>query len=633
MPTLRIAGLHREFGDDPPIVAVRRADLVIRPGDFIALEGTSGSGKSTLLNLIALIDLPTSGTYTIDDRSTDLAENGRAKLRSNLLGFVFQNFHLMPRRTALENVQLGLLYRGVPVGERRRLAHAQLVAVGLGHRADTETAKLSGGERQRVAIARATLGGAPILLADEPTGNLDSATSGTIIDQIVALNQNGTTVILVTHDPAVAAVATRRVRMHDGILSDPAPVEPPGTEPQEVSRHHVRASDVPGRPSTLKARDLVGESWQALRSRPGRAALLVAGVGLAVALVVITLGLSQTASAQVSESFDIRRNKEVTIGLPAPMDRAVSSDPRQIHRRLAQVNGIDAAGVLEQLGDTQISVPGGSVVQSSLTGASSGLFDALGADVAWATGHARLLGPREAISGTSLADDLGLGPVDLDPSVLVNGIEFRVVGLLADGGRAPALQTALVIGSDDAADIAPAGRSDVFITASAGAARQVAQQAALAIDPTDSLDLEVSAPVDPSTLRDTIQSDVRAALLALTVVAAFASILGVANAMLLSVIERTGELGLRRAIGAQPRHILSQASLESVIIGGLGGLAGLVAGLAVILCVTIVRQWQPVFDLRLAPLAIVAGAVVGSLGGLPASFRASRIQPSDALRH
>jgi macrolide transport system ATP-binding/permease protein len=160
----------------------------------------------------------------------------------------------------------------------------------------------------------------------------------------------------------------------------------------------------------------------------------------------------------------------------------------------------------------------------------------------------------------------------------------------------------------------------------------VAAQAPLAIDPVRPEQIEVQAPIDPSQLRAAVQADVRVSLFAFTVVACIVATLGVANAMLMGVIERIGEFGLRRAIGARPAHILGQTALESTFVGLTGGVAGFCVGLGAVLAVTIQQGWQPVLDLRLVPLALVGGAIVGSLGGLPASIRASRIQPADALR-
>jgi len=206
VPRLVLRDVGRSFGTEPRIVALASIDLDIPQGAFLAIEGPSGSGKSTLLNQIALIDAPTSGGYDIDDTAAgSLDESARARLRSDTFGFIFQNFHLMARCSAVENVELGLLYRGVPWRQRRELALDALSRVGLSERAYVEARKLSGGERQRVAIARATLAGAPVIVADEPTGNLDSRTGESIVDQLAELNAAGSTIVIVTHGACTLA--------------------------------------------------------------------------------------------------------------------------------------------------------------------------------------------------------------------------------------------------------------------------------------------------------------------------------------------------------------------------------------------------------------------------------------------
>ncbi|MBX6378620.1 MAG: ABC transporter ATP-binding protein, partial [Clostridia bacterium] len=192
-------------------------DLTILPAEMVAVVGPSGSGKSTLLHVLGCLDRPTSGTYRLAGQPVDrLSDDGLAALRNRYLGFVFQSFHLLPRLTALENVELPLVYRGVPARERRRRAVSQLEAVGLGHRLQHRPTELSGGQQQRVAIARALVGEPAVILADEPTGSLDSRSGEEIVGLFEALNDRGLTVVIVTHDPQVAARCRRIVRIHEG---------------------------------------------------------------------------------------------------------------------------------------------------------------------------------------------------------------------------------------------------------------------------------------------------------------------------------------------------------------------------------------------------------------------------------
>lgn len=634
---LELHHVGRIFGEDPPISALTDVSLSIDDGDYVAIQGPSGSGKSTLLNVLALIDRPSGGEYFVEGKdASDLSEGDRARLRSETFGFVFQSFHLMSHRSAASNVELGLLYRGVRRRDRRARADAALHAVDMAHRTNVDASKLSGGERQRVAIARAVVSGAKVLVADEPTGNLDSHNGAAIVEQLGALNASGITVILVTHDPAVALHARRRVALRDGLAVEDNRQEVNGgigTPTQHVPLGPQRG--VIGRPSRMRSSDLIRESWNALLGRPGRTGLLVGAVGIAVALVVVTLGLSQTASAQVSSSFNITRNRQVSITVPTVSENGTirSGLPGDLEARLHQVHGVVRSGALETYDEVAVSALGEPVVpQVTLIGGSPGLVGAADAEVSWATGHRHTLARHEVLVGAFAADDLLLGPLDLDPVVKIGGTDYGVAGIILNSDRAPQLADAIVANWLWASELSHIDTSSVLITTVGGAAPQVARQAPVAIDAVTADSMEVQAPPDPTTLRAAIQGDVHAALLALTLVAMLASILSVANAMLLNVIERIGEFGLRRAIGARPIHILNQTSLEAVIAGALGGAAGLVAGLGVTLGVTIANRWQPVLDLRLAPLALAGGMVVGALGGLPASLRASHIQPSEALR-
>jgi len=204
----------------PAVTALHPADLTIARGDYVSVVGPSGSGKSTFLNILGLLDRPTSGRYLLDGIDTATLDEGRrSALRGRRIGFVFQAYHLVPQRTALENVMLGLLYRGIKVAERRSRASGALERVGLAHRAQAVPTQLSGGERQRVAIARALVGEPSLLLCDEPTGNLDSASARTILDLIAELWRGGATILAVTHDESVAERANRRLEIVDGRLT------------------------------------------------------------------------------------------------------------------------------------------------------------------------------------------------------------------------------------------------------------------------------------------------------------------------------------------------------------------------------------------------------------------------------
>jgi putative ABC transport system ATP-binding protein len=216
-PVIELRGVARTYPGPPPVLALCPADLVIDAGDYVAVTGPSGSGKSTLLHLLGLLDTPTGGTYLLDGLDTGaLADRDRSALRGSRIGFVFQAFHLLPYRTAEENVLLAQLYNRTPRAQRDAAARDALQRVGLGQRIDALPTTLSGGERQRVAIARALVNRPSLLLCDEPTGNLDSQNAGAVMELIDALHADGFTIVVISHDANVAARANRTVAIKDG---------------------------------------------------------------------------------------------------------------------------------------------------------------------------------------------------------------------------------------------------------------------------------------------------------------------------------------------------------------------------------------------------------------------------------
>jgi macrolide transport system ATP-binding/permease protein len=357
---LELTGVGRRFGSDPAVDALVDIDLSLDRGDWLAITGPSGAGKSTLLNVIGCLDHPTSGDYVLDGiETTGLSDKERAGLRSRRIGFVFQSFHLMPYRTVLENVMLAEVYRRQATEGRRERALAALERVGLGHRIDFLPPKLSGGERQRVAIARAIVGSPSLLLCDEPTGNLDSRSSKSILDLFEKLNDEGLTLVVVTHDEGVARRAARRVHIVDGAIQRDS-----ATGSEKATHGPAPGAAEPKRTSVSRSgvtfRDLFNEALAGMLARPTRMALTVLGVVIGVTALVATIGLTRTAGNRIISQFDQLAATEIFVSAKPGRSTGII-DPRAIPwdaaDRLRRLNGVVAAGTVSDVdvGDALVS--------------------------------------------------------------------------------------------------------------------------------------------------------------------------------------------------------------------------------------------------------------------------------------
>lgn len=644
MPRIVLQDLVKSYEGPSPARALRGVSLVIEQGEFIAIEGPSGAGKSTLLNMLALLDSPTSGTIHVDDTQPErLTAKRLAQLRSRTFGFIFQGFHLMESRSVLENVMLAFTYRSVPHRAQIDAAHRALTHVGLDDRADELVRNLSGGQRQRVAIARAIAADAPVLVADEPTGNLDSENSAVIIGLLEDIARTGRTVIIVTHSPDVARAAERRIVIRDGLVASdtrtpavtarPVPLaDDAPTQPIPLISPHAPTQRA-GTDSRLALPDLIRDAWASIMSRAGRSIALVLAVALGVGLAVTTLGLSDAARTQVSSAFDAQRNRHVDARLTAP-DAPITD----YADRASTLAGVDTAGARTTEHDAGIAYHQAlAPAETPLSGVTDHYLDAIGATVSW-TGTHRHLDQGTTLIGASLARSMSLGPVFAEPTIQVNGQNLTVIGIITKADRDPELLRSVVV--DDRFPVTPRplnsgpGNSEtlVHILAAPGAAQQIGRQLPLQLQPTNPTSVSVQAPPDPASQRTQIEATVRSSLLALSAVSILAAVISLVNSMSVSVLERSREFGLRRALGAQPKHLRRLVLLEAFIIGIAGGITGLFLGLLGVLSVCIARGWSPVFNPALGPLAITAGITVGMLAGAVAAWRASRIQPVEALR-
>jgi macrolide transport system ATP-binding/permease protein len=646
--TTRVLALDKvgkQYGSEPAVHALVDIDLSLERGDWLSITGPSGAGKSTLLNIIGCLDRPTGGGYFIDGiEAAKLTDNERAGLRSRRIGFVFQSFHLLPYRTVLENVMLAEVYRKQSSRGRRARALAAIERVGLGHRADFLPAKLSGGEKQRVAVARAIVGSPSLLLCDEPTGNLDSKTSANLLDLFDSLNQEGLTLVVVSHDENVANRAGRRIHIIDGRQTDPGNGENrnQGAKPTNQSARKTVVSR-----SGITIRDLLNEALAGMFARPGRMMLTVLGVVIGLTALVATIGLTRTAGNRIISQFDQLAATELFVS--ARPGRTGIIDPKAIPwdapMRLRRLNGVVAAGTMSEI-DIQDMLVTSSPVKDplkqtafklSVHAASPDLFRAVRADMKTGrlpdSGHSNRA-DRVAVLGPDAARRLGVADLGQLPAIAIGDHLYLVVGILRDVGRKPELLGSVIIPEGTARrDFGLVGPGTVVIETRIGAAYLIAQQTRSALRPDDPHTLKVEVPLEPKRVRDEVQSDVNVMLVLLGGLSLVVGAIGIANITLVSVMERTGEIGLRRAIGATRGQIAAQFLFESASMGVIGGILGASLGVMIVVGVSAYQLWTPVLDPAAPLLAPLIGGMIGLLSGAYPAMRAARLEPVEALRN
>ncbi|WP_421591701.1 MacB family efflux pump subunit [Shinella sp. M27] len=629
------------FNDGFAVEVLHGVSLDIEAGEFVAIIGQSGSGKSTLMNILGCLDQPTAGEYRIDGEPvSDFETDELAALRRRTFGFVFQSYNLIPTASARENVEVPAIYAGISARERQERADMLLSSLKLGDRLDHRPNQLSGGQQQRVSIARALMNGGRVILADEPTGALDSQSGEEVMALLRRMHEDGHTIILITHSREVAEAADRLIEIRDGrIISDRAKKARPSSEAAAGLQKAVKE----GSAAIADVSEAVKMAIRALHANLFRTVLTLLGIVIGVGSVVAMLAIGTGAQNSVLDRISAMGSNVLLVRPSMANFRGGGSAP-------VTLIPSDADAILE-LPNVSFAVP---EMTSSVTlrygnidyqTTANGTVPAFTQAKNWKVGEGEFLNADDmdtyapvAVLGQTVAKTLfpdGASP--LGQYVLVNKIPFQVIGVMAEMGASA--------GGNDQDDT-------ILVPLSTGSMRLFGQRNVRTI----TVQVEDSAAIDLTqdaiqTLLDTRHkaedtqitnmSSVREAFtetsntmkLFLGSVAAISLLvggIGVMNIMLVSVRERTREIGVRMATGARRRDILLQFLIEALVVSAIGGAIGVGLGLSIGALAKVFGM--PVsFTLGPVALAFACSFLTGLVFGYLPARNASHLQPAVAL--
>ncbi|ACF43062.1 MacB family efflux pump subunit [Pelodictyon phaeoclathratiforme] len=653
-PMLELVDVYRTYQiGESTVQALRGVSVTIERGEFVAIMGASGSGKSSLLQILGLLDNPDKGDSLIFGKNVNtLSEDDQAGVRNNVAGFVFQQFHLLKRMSILENVRLPHIYSGLK-GDFHQEAIERLRQVGLEERVDHTPNQLSGGEQQRVAIARALIRDPLIIFADEPTGNLDSKNSAEIMKIFKALHEQGKTVIMVTHENDIAAYAGRVITMKDGlIISDERKA---GFKPSEASSGEAGFELHDSKVSLWQDGRFSGfmaQAFQSILANKMRSFLSVLGILVGVASVIAMMALGEGAKAAMQEQLKSMGSNMLSIRGGSAKIRGAAQGAGAVARFTAvDVTDIsslhtlvkNAAGVVN--GSARI-VYGNKNWSSTLTGVG---FDygtmraAIPVLGRWFTPEEMQKREKSAIIGVTVVKELFGNSNPLGKTIKINRINFKVIGIAPPKGfSGPQDEDDVVIIPVTTAMYRVLGKdyfSGIFVEV---ASPTLIEQAKTAVSQQIRKRHRLKADDDSFNIRDMTEiqkmltSTTQTMSLLLGSIAAISLLvggIGIMNIMLVSVTERTREIGLRKAIGARKKDIMMQFLVESVGLTISGGFIGVLAGVGISLLLSLFAGWAVKTSLISVLLATTFSAVIGMFFGLWPARKAAELKPLEALRY
>jgi macrolide transport system ATP-binding/permease protein len=697
---------------DVPVL--KGVSLTVSRGEFVALMGTSGSGKTTLMNIMGCLDRPTSGDYWLEGQDvTALSADEWAQLRNQKIGFVFQTFNLLPRTSALDNAIMPLTYTAGHLSDREAHQRAEdlLRRVGLWERRDHEPSQLSGGQQQRVAIARALINHPPLLLADEPTGNLDSHTSEEVLEIFKRLNEEeGVTIILVTHDPNVARVAQRVIRIDDGVVEAEAP-PPQETPAEKPSLAAGAAAKLRSGWAWLRVQWMVRTALNGLRRNVMRAALTTLGIIIGVAAVIAMMeigrgsatAIQQTIASMGANILLVRAGTASSGGVSFGAGSIMTLTPQDGEAILEECPAVRATAPVVRA-RTQVIYGNRNWVPTFIYGTTPAFLQVREWDLAEGepiTNREVRNASKVCLLGQTLVRELFQGESPVGKEVRVQNVSFKVVGVLNAKGAnmmgmdqddvlvAPwttikfrvvgssattANQSAATTASSSSSSTtqtvntlnqiypntqnslypAPSATQaadtpqpvrfinvDEILTAARStqeipvAVKQITQllRERHRIRPGEPEDFNIRDMTEMTRALSSTSTLMTKLLLAVALISLLVGGVGIMNIMLVSVTERTREIGLRMAVGAWTRDILQQFLAESVILCFCGGVAGILAGRVVSYLVRILLRWPTELSLDAIFAAFAVSVTVGIVFGFYPAWKAAHLDPIIALRY
>ena len=638
-PILELEGVCRHYtSGDSTVRALDDVSLRIWPGEFVAIMGQSGSGKSTLMNIIGCLDRPTAGSYRVDGQDVSrLSRDELASLRRDTFGFVFQRYNLLPSVSAAENVELPAIYAGSSRQARMARAHSLLDKLGLGERSGHRPNQLSGGQQQRVSIARALMNGAEVILADEPTGALDSKSGAEVLGLLRQLHAEGHTIILITHDRQVAEHAERVIQIADGKIVDDSRGAAPGQPRARLERRHNQSSSwLPELSEAVKM------ALRSLRGNLFRSALTLLGVVIGVAAVVAMLAIGNGSKQDVVERIEAMGSNLLLVFPGAPGTRPSGDIATLVTADAQALKELPNIAVVSPERRTRATLRYGNLdYQTNVTG----VWPGYAATQNWKMAAGSFISEEDVagyapviVLGRTVADNLFPDGADpLGRYVLVQSVPFEVVGVLAGKG-------ANAFGSDmDNIALVPlsTGYMRLFgrqylnsINVKVADAQQVdATQGAiesLLMQRHGSQDFQVRSTSSLLETATATQDTLTVLLASVAAISLLVGGIGVMNIMLVTVTERTREIGVRMATGARTANILLQFNTEALVVCGIGGLIGVGLGFVAGL-VAQAFGMKVAFTVAPAVLAFFSAFATGLLFGYLPARKAAYLDPVVAL--